>query len=95
MSDPIATSSISTRADALALLERVKAGMPESEIGPYVRDLMTHDFEQTFAVMRGSGNEMSLSLQLLTLLANKELITEDEVYAAEDARIIAGKRAAA
>lgn len=95
MSDTANAQSLLSRASAVALLRRIESGVPDSELAPVVRELMTHDDEQAFAIMRGSGNEMSVSLQLLTLLEARKLISEEEVFEAEDARVLARRRGAA
>jgi|GEM_PF-2818550 hypothetical protein len=86
MSDPTRAHPLMSREGAVALLERIANGVPDSELAPLVRGLATHDDEQALAIMRGSGNEMSVSLQLVSLLAERDLITLDEGLVATRAR---------
>ena len=51
--------------------------------------------EQAAAIMRGSGNEMSLRVHLGALLSEAGLVTEDEVFQALDARRARARGAAA
>lgn len=81
---------VTPRDEALDILRLVAADAPVATLAPYLRSLMTHDHEQAFAIMRGSGNAMSASLQLLTLLEDRGLITMEEVFAAEEARLATG-----
>lgn len=74
------TSFIATREEALGLLEAIGSGRPDRELVPIVKAMTTHDDEQTFAIMRGSGNEMSLPAQLASLLEATGLVTMDEAF---------------
>ncbi|MGN7126807.1 hypothetical protein [Methylorubrum thiocyanatum] len=80
---------VTERADALVLLEAIREGVPDTEFAPFVRAMTSHDDEQTFAIMRGSGNEMSLPTQLASLLEGAGLITMEEAIEAA----VAGRRA--
>lgn len=82
MAQDTATAVIATREEALGVLEAIGAGRPESELIPFVRAMTSHDDEQTFAVMRGSGNEMSVPTQLASLLEATGLVSMDEAFAA-------------
>ena len=84
---------VSERAQALALLAAIGAGVEEAELARFVRAMVDHDHAQVFAIMRGSGNEMSLRLQLGTLLAEAGLVDNDEVFAAMNARRALGDAA--
>ncbi len=83
---------IKERSDAEALLTAIAAGLPESELAPFVTAMTTPAEEHGFAVMRGSGNEMSLPLQLISLLAGTGLISQDDAVAAIQARHQAERR---
>lgn len=75
-------SFIATREEALGLLEAIGAGRREIELIPFVKAMTSHDDEQTFAVIRGSSNEMSVPTQLASLLEATGLVSMDEAFAA-------------
>jgi hypothetical protein len=77
---------VTQRQDALTLLEALATGVDEREFAPFVTALMSPEDEQAAAIMLGSGNGMSLRVQLGALLAGAGLVTNDEVFQALDAR---------
>ncbi|WP_430912229.1 hypothetical protein [Methylobacterium sp. sgz302541] len=86
---------VTRREEALTLLEAIAAGVEESEFAPFVGAMTTVEAEQALAIMRGSGNEMGLRTQLGALLAETGLVSQDEVFAALDARRALGRGEAA
>ena len=88
-------SLVSRREDAVTLLEAIAAGVDERELAPFVAAMMTADDEQAVAIMRGSGNAMSVRVQLGAMLAEAGLVTQDEVFGALDARRGIGRGEAA
>lgn len=81
------------REDAVTLLQAIAAGVDERELSPFVTALTTAEDEQAVAIMRGSGNEMPLRVQLGALLAEAGLVTGDEAFQALDARRTRGAAA--
>ena len=77
---------VTQREDALTLLEAVASGVDEREFAPFVTALTSPEDEQAVAIMRGSGNEMSMRVQLGALLSGAGLVTNEEVFQALDAR---------
>ncbi len=86
---------VTRREEALTLLEAIASGVDERELAPFVTSMMTYEAEQAAAIMRGSDNEVSVRVQLGALLAEAELVTNDEVFAALDARRAFGRGDAA
>ncbi|WP_066922491.1 hypothetical protein [Methylobacterium sp. CCH5-D2] len=86
---------VTRREEALTLLEAIASGVDERELAPFVAALTTVEDEQALAIMRGSGNEMSVRVQLGAMLADAELVTNAEVFAALDARRTLGRGEAA
>ncbi|TFZ55365.1 hypothetical protein E4V01_22600 [Methylorubrum sp. Q1] len=77
---------VTQREEAVTLLDAIAAGIDERELAPFVSALTTAEDEQAVAIMRGSGNETSLRVQLGALLTEAGLVSEDEVFQAFDAR---------
>lgn len=88
-------SLVTQREEAVTLLEAIASGVDEAELAPYLMALMTYEAEQVAAIMRGSGNEMSVRVQLGALLTEAGLVTQEEVFAALDARRALGRGEAA
>jgi hypothetical protein len=86
---------VTQREDALILLEALAAGVDEREFAPFVSALTSPEDEQAVAIMRGSGNEMSMRVHLGALLAGAGLVSNDEVFQALDARRARAKGAVA
>ncbi|MDP4025764.1 hypothetical protein Q8W71_24335 [Methylobacterium sp. NEAU 140] len=86
---------VTQREEAVILLEAIASGVDERELAPFVAAMTTYEAEQAAAIMRGSGNEMALRVQLGALLAEAELVSNDEVFAALDARRALGPGEAA
>ena len=77
---------VTQREEALILLQAIAEGVDERELAPFVSALTSPENEQALAIMRGSGNEMSVRVALGAMLAEAGLITEAEYFAAFDAR---------
>lgn len=88
-------SAITRREEAAALLQAIATGADEATLAPFVAAMMTSEDEQALAIMRGSGNEMSVRVQLCAMLAEAGLVTEAEVFKALDARRALGRGEAA
>ena len=88
-------SRVTERAQAQALLAAIGAGVASAELARFVRAMTEYDHAQTFAIMRGSGNEMDLCGQLLALLRDAGLASRDEVIAALTSRVAIGRGDAA
>jgi hypothetical protein len=86
---------VTQREDALTLLRALASGVDEREFVPFITALTTTEDEQAAAIMLGSGNGMSLRVQLGALLTGAGLVTNDEVFEALDARRTRVKGAAA
>ena len=73
---------VTQREEALILLQAIGEGVDERELAPFVSALTSPENEQALAIMRGSGNEMSVRVALGAMLAEAGLITEAEAFAA-------------
>ena len=69
---------VTQREEALILLQAIAEGVDERELAPFVSALTSPENEQALAIMRGSGNEMSVRVALGAMLAEAGLITEAE-----------------
>lgn len=88
-------SAITRREEAVALLQAIATGADEATLAPVVAAMMTAEDEQALAIMRGSGNEMSVRVTLGAMLTEAGLVTEAEVFEALDARRALGRGEAA
>ncbi len=86
---------VTRREEAVTLLEAIATCVDEAELAPFLTALMTYEAEQAAAILRGSGTEMSVRVQLGALLAEAGLVTQDEVFAALEARHALGRGEAA
>ena len=86
-------SRVTERAQAQALLAAIGAGVASAELARFVRAMTEYDHAQTFAIMRGSGNEMDLCGQIGVLRADAGLVSDEEVFAAQDERRARGAAA--
>ena len=82
---------VTQREEAVTLLQAIAEGVDERELAPFVSALTTAEDEQAVAIMRGSGNEVSLRVHLGVMLTDAGLVTQDEVFAALDARRALGR----
>ena len=64
--------------EAISVLNRYQMEGNESIFIPYIRGMTNHIDEQTFAIMQGSGNEMSPFDKFLYFSRNREFISKDE-----------------
>lgn len=69
---------ITTREQALDLLDRYLASRDAALIAPYIRGMSDENAEVVFSIMQGSGNEMSPLTKLLGLLNTRGLINSDD-----------------
>lgn len=88
-------SLVTRREEAVTLLEAIASGVDEAELAPFVVAMMTAEDEQALAIMRGSGNEVPVRVTLGAMLTDAGLVTQDEVFAALDARRALGRGEAA
>ncbi|WP_133123865.1 hypothetical protein [Phyllobacterium zundukense] len=58
--DVVFSTVLTTKEEAVELYEKHFRTLDESVFAPMVRGMMTHEFEGIFAIMRGSGNEVSI-----------------------------------
>ncbi|MEN3238779.1 hypothetical protein PUR29_35665 [Methylobacterium ajmalii] len=86
---------VTRREEAVTLLEAIASGVDEAELAPFLMAMMTYEDEQAAAIMRGSGNEVSVRVHLGAMLTDAGLVTQDEVFAALDARRALGRGEAA
>jgi hypothetical protein len=71
---------IKTKDEAQALLERYFVHGDDSVFAPMIRGMMTAGDEDTLAIMRGSGNELSIFEVALYLLQQNKLLTQQESF---------------
>lgn len=83
---------ITTREQAIALIESYLASREAALIAPYIRAMSDENAEAVFAIMQGSGNEMTPLIKLLALLGARQLITSDEALSYVERHRSGGER---
>ena len=86
MMDEATLIPVTSRNEALDVVELVAHNTPNRDLAPYLTFLLTPADEQTFAIMRGSGTDMSPAEPLVALMAGIGLITTDEACASLEER---------
>lgn len=69
---------IGSRTEAIDLLDRFLESGDATMLAPYIRALTDENAEAAFAIMQGSGNEMTPFVRLLGLLGVHGLIDAGE-----------------
>lgn len=67
-----------SRAEAVNAIDRYLIGGHEVELSKLLLGIETYENGQAFALMRGSGNDMTAFEKFLSVLFGRGLITRDE-----------------
>lgn len=86
---------ITSKEEAVELYEKYFRTLDESVFAPMIRGMMTHEFEGVFAIMRGSGNEVSIPGMAKVLLCEAGFFTDEEAMLLVDMEFAARKARAA
>ena len=86
---------ITTKEEAVELFEKYFRTLDDSVFAPMIRGMTTPDDEGVFAIMRGSGNEMSLPGMASVLLCEAGFFTDEEALLLVDMEQAARKARAA
>lgn len=69
-----------TRDEAADAARRYFQTGDEAEISAAVEAMLSQDSEQAFAIMRGSGNDMDLMEQFVSLCRDSGLLTRQDAF---------------